>query len=49
VLENVRPMDSDRASVEAAVRGLVPQLEGVKHELDRLRTDLAGLPFISKS
>jgi hypothetical protein len=49
VLENVRPMDEDLAAVEKAVRDLAPQLEGMKQELDHLRTDLAGLPFISKS
>ena len=35
--ENVRPMDSGRSSVEQAVRELVPRLEGVRLELDRLR------------
>ncbi len=49
VLENVRPMDEDLSQVEGAVRGLVPKLDGIQQELDHLRSDLAGLPFVSKS
>ena len=49
VLVNVRPMDADLSDVETAVRGLGPQLAGIRAELDRLRSDLGRLPFIGKS
>ncbi len=49
VLVNVRPMDADLSNVETAVRGLGPQLTGIRDELDRLRSDLARLPFVGKS
>lgn len=46
---NVRPMDAELSDVETAMRGLGPQLAGMRAEIDRLRSDLAGVPFVGKS
>jgi hypothetical protein len=47
--DHVEPLDDSTASVERAVRELPPKLDGVREQLDALRTDLSGLPFVSRS
>jgi hypothetical protein len=49
VLVNVSPMDDDLSDVETAVRELGPQVAGISAEINRLRSDLARLPFVGKS
>jgi chromosome segregation ATPase len=46
---SVEPMDNDLSAVESAVQALVPKIEELREHLDRLRDDLAGLPFITRS
>jgi predicted nucleic acid-binding Zn-ribbon protein len=46
---SVEPMDNDLSAVESAVQALVPKIEELREHLDRLRDDLAGLPFVTKS
>ena len=47
--DSVAPMDDDLSAVERAVSAMAPKLEEVRDGIDRLRTDLAGLPFVGKS
>jgi hypothetical protein len=45
----IDPLDEGMASVERAVQLLPPKLDEVAAQLDALRTDLSGLPFVSRS
>jgi hypothetical protein len=41
-------MDDDLSRVETAVLSLPSKLDEMTAQLDQLRSDLAGLPFVSK-
>ena len=45
----IDPLDDDMASVERAVLALPPRMDAMTAHLDGLRSDLAGLPFVSRS
>jgi len=49
VLVNIAPMDEDLHAVETAVRAMAPRLTELRDQIDALRTDLGGLPFVRKS
>ena len=46
---SVEPMDTDLHKVEQAMLTLPPKLDDMTRQLDGLREDLSGLPFVGKS